>query len=393
MRRKEPEVKPESYERKAEPWPRVPVSGLGREVAQRVLESGIRVDEEERAGTYFQADHSVVSVSLKSAFEGMVELMSTMEAIERHGWVRDLMWGTMDPSADRFTDFASKNWDNGYFIRILEGQRVTLPVQACLFLSKENLNQNVHNIIVAEPGSEAQIITGCATHPSVRHGLHIGVSEFYVRRGAKLTFTMIHNWADEFDARPRTGIVVEDGATFISNYICLKPVRSLQMSPAAYCRGESSRASFNSILYGKGSSYMDVGSRIFLQGKGSRGEIVSRAAAADESTIYARGLLVGEHEDSRAHLECRGLLLSDRAHMHAVPELIGRVKGTELSHEAAVGKIAEDQIQYLMARGFTEREAEALIIRGFMDVGIFGLPERITRDISEMLDRALEGAL
>lgn len=391
--REEPEVNPGSYRRRAEPWPKRSLRELEREISERVLEAGVRTDEEERAGTYFQADHSVLAATVKSAFEGMVELMSTREALERYGWARELMWGILNPSADRFTDFASRDWDNGYFIRVLEGQRVTLPVQACLFLSQENLSQNVHNIIVAEPGSEAQIITGCAAHPRVRHGLHIGISEFYVRRGARLTFTMIHNWADEFDVRPRTGILIEDGATFVSNYICLKPVRSLQMYPAAYCRGEGSRVSFNSILYGKGTSYMDVGSKVILQGRGSRGEITSKAVAADASTIYARGLLVGEHPDSRAHLECRGLLLSESAQMHAIPELIGRARGTELSHEAAVGKIAEEQVQYLMARGFTEREAEALIIRGFMDVGIFGLPEKLTRDINEMIDRALEGAL
>ncbi|MEM2878962.1 MAG: SufD family Fe-S cluster assembly protein [Candidatus Hadarchaeales archaeon] len=391
--KEEPEVKLESYRRKAEPWSKKPLRDLEPEISQRVLESGVRTDEEERAGTYFQADHSVVATSLKSAFEGMVELMSTREALERHEWARNLMWGVLNPSADRFTEFASRDWDNGYFIRVLEGQKVTLPIQACLFLSQENLSQNVHNIIVAEPGSEAQIITGCATHPRVRHGLHIGVSEFYVRKGAKLTFTMIHNWADEFDVRPRTGIIIEDGASFVSNYICLKPVRSLQMYPAAYCRGEESRVSFNSILYGKGGSYMDVGSKVMLQGRNSRGEIISKAVAADESAIYARGLLVGEHSESRAHLECRGLLLSDRARIHAIPELIGSAKGTELSHEAAVGKIAEEQIQYLMARGFTEREAEALIIRGFMDVGIFGLPEKLTRDINEMINRTLESAI
>jgi len=393
MGKEEPEVRPESYERRTEPWPKKKISELEPEISQRIVDSGIRTDEEERAGTYFQVDHSVVLVSLKRAFEGKIEMMSTREALKKYGWARGLRWGLLNPSADRFTDFASKNWDNGYFIRILEGQRIALPLQACFFLSRENLNQNVHNIIVAEPGSEAQIITGCAAHPHIRHGLHIGISEFYVKKGAKLMFTMVHSWADEFDARPRTAILLEDGATFVSNYVCLKPVRSLQMYPVAYCRGEGSAVSFNSIVYGNGSSYMDVGSKVVLQGGGSRGEIISRAVAADRSTIYARGMLVGEHEDSRAHLECRGLLLSDMARMHAIPELIGKVRGTELSHEAAVGKIAEEQIQYLMARGFTEREAEALIIRGFMDVDIFGLPGKLTREIREMLDKVIEGAL
>ena len=165
------------------------------------------------------------------------------------------------------------------------------------------------------------------------------------------------------------------------------------MYPTAYCRGEDSRVSFNSILYGVGESKIDVGAKVVLQGEGSRGEVVSRAVATDKAQIYVRGFLLGEREESRAHLECRGLLLSDEAMIHAIPELLAKVKGAELSHEAAVGKIAEDQILYLMARGFSREEAESLIVRGFMDVSILGLPERLSRDIKRMIDATTLGAL
>ncbi len=221
----------------------------------------------------------------------------------------------------------------------------------------------------------------------------MGISEFYVKKNAKLTFTMIHNWAQNFNVRPRTAALVGDGATFINNYMCMKPVKSLQMYPVAYCKGANSRVRFNTILHGGQNSYLDVGSKVVLQGKGSKGEIIARAIASDNAQINARGLLVGEHEDSKAHLECRGLLLSNEAFIHAIPELVGKVKGTELSHEAAVGKIAEEQVQYLMARGFSESEAESLIIRGFMDISIFGLPDALKRDVKRMIDVTLGGAL
>lgn len=165
------------------------------------------------------------------------------------------------------------------------------------------------------------------------------------------------------------------------------------MYPIAYCKGVNSRVSFNTILYGTGNSYLDVGSKVVLQGKGSRGEVIARAIADDNAQIYARGLLVGEHKDSKAHLECRGLLFSDRALIRAVPELLGKVDGTDLTHEAAVGKIAEEQVQYLMARGFSEEEAESLIVRGFMDISIFGLPDTLRREIKKMVDVTTERAM
>ncbi|RLG57692.1 MAG: SufD family Fe-S cluster assembly protein [Hadesarchaea archaeon] len=381
------------FKREAVPWPSCAVSTLPKDITQRALSVGVSVDEKERSGTYFQIDKSAVFKRIKKAFEGKAEVMSTKDALKKYRWAEDYWWRLVNADADKYTSLVDQKWDQGYFIRIFEGQKIELPLQACLFVSRENFNQNVHNLIIAEPDSEAQIITGCTVHPNVHRGLHVGVSEFYVKKNAKLTFTMVHNWAQNFDARPRTAVLVDAGATFVSNYICLKPVRSLQMYPVAYCRGANSRASFNTILHGGKNSYLDVGSKVVLQGRGSRGEVIARAIATDKAQIKARGLLVGEHEDSRAHLECRGLLLSDQASIHAIPELVGKVEGTELSHEAAVGRIAAEQIQYLMARGFSDSQAKALIIRGFMDVGIFGLPDVLKSEIKRMVDTTIAGSL
>lgn len=92
---------------------------------------------------------------------------------------------------------ARLNLHDRYFIRDLPGTKVITPGQSCLYLEKEGLGQNVHNIIITEEGSELHVITGCATAEHLRRGLHIGVSEFYIKKNAKLIFTMIHSWAKE----------------------------------------------------------------------------------------------------------------------------------------------------------------------------------------------------
>ncbi|MEM3530253.1 MAG: SufD family Fe-S cluster assembly protein, partial [Nitrososphaerales archaeon] len=188
-------------------------------------------------------------------------------------------------------------------------------------------------------------------------------------------------------------VLIEDDATFVNNYICLKPVKSLQTYPVAYCKGSNSKVRFNSIVVGKGNSHIDLGAKIVLQGSGSKGEIITNAIASDNAKIYSRGSLVGENSNSKAHLECKGLLVSDKAFIHAIPELIGKISGTELSHEAAIGKIAEEQIRYLMARGFSETEARSLIVRGFMDVTIFGLPDALRDELKRIIDEVSKGIL
>lgn len=89
--------------------------------------------------------------------------------------------------------------------------------------------------------------------------------------------------------------------------------------------------------------------------------------------------------DIKAHLECKGLLLKGGL-IYAVPELEGHVDGVEMSHEAAVGKIAQEEICYLMSRGLSEEEATATIVRGFLNVDIPGLPAPLKAEI----DRAVE---
>ncbi len=205
---------------------------------------------------------------------------------------------------------------------------------------------------------------------------------FILKKNAKVTFTMIHNWAEDVAVRPRTGTIVEENGVFMSNYICMRPVKTLQMYPTTYCIGENATVRYNTILSASQGSNMDVGSKVFLRAKGSRAEVVARAISKG-GAIVTRGNLIGEVPGIKAHLECRGLILSEQGSILAIPELDGRVSGVEMSHEAAVGKIAEEEIQYLMARGLTDEESTAAIVRGFLDVEIKGLPEHLQAEIKK----------
>ena len=380
------------YGRKAKKRSRVSeLSKVPHEILKSAYEVGVR--EKERAGSFFQIDHSAMLSKVNEKFEGQVEVMTVKDALKKYPWLRDYYWKAVDVTADKYTARAELEFDDGYFFRILKGAKVTFPLQSCLFIAQRNFNQNVHNIIIAEENSKAQIITGCTLHQGVERALHIGISEFFIRKNAKLTFTMIHRWNDNADVRPRTVALVDDNATFASNYILLNPVRSLQMYPAVFCNGKNSVARLNSIIHATRNTNVDIGSKIVLNGENSRGEVVSRVIGRDSSGVIARGMLEGNVKTGKAHLECRGLLLSDNAYIHSIPELIGRKEGVDLSHEAAVGKIADKEINYLRARGLNEEEATALIVRGFLDVRIMGLPEKIEDEIRKLVDVTTEEAM
>ncbi|MGA1790230.1 MAG: SufB/SufD family protein [bacterium] len=355
---------------------------LGPGEKQSMEGAGLSISGDERSGSYVLMDQSIVHCNI---VQPGVEVMDIGDALKKHSHLKEYFWKAVSPETDKYTANTYLNPPRGYFIRILPETKALYPVQACLYMGHDKMAQYVHNVIIAEEGAELDIITGCTTGPKLHSGVHVGVSEFFIKKGAKVTFTMIHNWSEEVIVRPRTVAFLEESATFISNYVSMKKVRSTQMYPVAYLKGEGATARFSSILVAPPGSDLDVGAKVFLQAKGTKAEVIARTISTG-GTVRARGFLIGEVPDVKAHLECRGLLLSEEGIIHAIPELEGRKQGVDLSHEAAVGKIAQEEIEYLMARGLSEDEATAIIVRGFLNIEIVGLPPALRSEI----DRAIE---
>lgn len=371
------------------------LESLSHQIQEAAILTGISLEEEQRAGSYLQIDQSVVYESLNKAYEGQLEIMSTTEALARYDWLEEYFWKSVPVDQDKYTSQAALHMTHGYFVRVFPHQKPQYPIQSCLLVAENYISQNVHNIIIVEEGAELQVITGCTLSKSDAEGIHLGISEFYVKKGGKLFFTMIHNWADNFHVRPRTWVVVEEDGSFINNYVLLKPVKSIQAFPVAHLKGDRSSAKFNTVVYGVKDSYIDLGSRIILEGKETRGESIARTIAADESVIYSRGDLIARTKEyCLAHLDCRGILFSQRANIYAIPQLVSDgAPRAELSHEASIGPIAEEQVEYLMSRGISREDAVSLITSGFLNLDIPYIPEFLDRSIKEVISVTSQDSL
>jgi Fe-S cluster assembly scaffold protein SufB len=372
------------------------LQSLERQVREAALMSGFDANEAERSGSYFQLDRTPIYQKVMDAFGGQIEIMSTQDALEK--WPEEMVekywWRAVAPDKDKYTALVALHQTEGYFIRVKAGQKVEKPIQACLFISESNVSQNVHNVIIVEDGAEANVITGCNIHTNVKEGLHAGISEFYVGKGAKLTFTMVHNWAEDFSVRPRTGIVVDDDGTYINNYVLLRPVKSIQAFPVCKLEGKRSTGVFNTIVYGLKDSHIDLGSETQLIGEGSRSEAVARTVSLDQSTVYSRGRLIGKTNECKAHLDCRGIVQSEHSVQWAIPDLASEgAPGAALSHEAAISPIAQEEVYYLMSRGMPEDEAMSMITRGFVSIDIPGLPEPLRRSIDKAIEETSREAM
>jgi len=351
-----------------------------------LLQVGVVPSQEGRSGSFILLDNAVAYSSLK---DKNVELTSTHKALEKYEWLKDYSWKLVQVDADKYTAKTYLEDADGYFVRVPAGKKGSMPVQTCLLLGSKKVSQTVHNIIVVEKDASLDIITGCTSKKGVEEGLHLGITEMYVKKGATLNFTMIHNWAEQIGVRPRTVINVEEGGTYISNYICLKPVRSVQAYPTVRLNGKGAVTRLNTIAIAHSGSELDLGSRAIFNAPETRAELVSRTITVGGKMI-ARGEMIANAKGSKGHLECKGLVIGKGSQL-AIPVLEANVDDVELTHEAAVGKIAKDQVEYLMSRGISEEEAVGMIVRGFLDVGIRGIPEELKNEIENTITQTAFG--
>ena len=354
----------------------------------RILHAGVDVDSGNASAVFMHMDQSTVHCETR---DPGLELLDIKVAMKRYDNLPEYAWKLVDRDKDEFTRNVAENTHGGYFIRTKAGAKITKPVQSCLFLKADGAGQNVHNIVIVEEDSELHIMTGCSTAHGSTHAAHLGITEYYIKKGGKLTFTMVHNWGENATVRPRSVGVVEQDGVFQSNYVLLNPVGTLQMYPAIHLNGRGGIARFNSIIVTPEGSHVDCGNRVIMNAPDTRCEIISRTITTGGVNI-ARGHIAGHAVPCRGHLECKGLILGG-GQMLAVPELDATVEGVDLSHEAAVGKIAQDEIEYLMARGMDEAEATSTIVRGFLNVDIMGLDGPLAKAIQEQVEQIDAGAM
>ncbi|MBS7611825.1 SufD family Fe-S cluster assembly protein [Candidatus Bathyarchaeota archaeon] len=358
---------------------------LEDELSSSIESVGLNVDEKNTLGSYIQIDQT--AVYSQSRRRGLT-ILNLKEALKRLDFLRNFYWRLIPVDLDKFTALAALYEESGYVIVVEKGFKSDKPTQACLLIRSPRSLQTPHNIIIAEEETNLHVITGCTTAPE-SFGLHVGISEFYIGRNATVTFTMIHSWSKASHVRPRTAVLVEDGGRFISNYVVLKPATSIQMYPSIRLIGENASAISTSVILGSGNASIDVGSSVSLESEGSNCRILSRVVGGGSSETVARSRITAVIDNVRGHTECNGIIVSDNASITAIPELEAKAKNIELTHEAAIGKISEEEIFYLQTRGFTREEAVSLIIGGFLESGLSELPANVEKYLKSAIQWAL----
>lgn len=264
-------------------------------------------------------------------------------------------------------DIVSKTDGSGIDIRIKEGTRhesVHIPV----VLSESGLKEVVYNDFYIGADSDVVIVAGCGIHNcGNQDSQHDGIHRFYVGKNAKVKYVEKHYGEGDGNGKrilnPGTEVYMEEGSSMEMEMVQIKGVDSTKRTTAAELAA-GAKLVVRERLLTHGSQYAESGYTVKLNGDDSSTDLVSRSVAKDESFQRFDSLIIGNAK-CMGHTECDAIIMGD-ARIQAIPQLEANNIDAALIHEAAIGKIAGEQIIKLMTLGLTEEEAEAQIINGFL---------------------------
>ncbi|WP_405738442.1 SufB/SufD family protein [Anaerovibrio slackiae] len=256
---------------------------------------------------------------------------------------------------------------SGIDIRIKPGTRnesVHIPV----VLSESGIKETVYNDFYIGEDSDVVIVAGCGIHNcGNQDSQHDGVHRFFVGKNARIRYVEKHygegDGAGKRILNPVTEVYQEAGSYVDMEMVQIKGVDNTHRITRAEL-AEGATMIVHERLMTHGEQVATSVYEVALNGEGSSTDVISRSVAKDTSEQVFEAAIVGNSVCS-GHAECDAIIM-DKAHVVAVPKLDARNVDAALIHEAAIGKIAGDQLIKLMSLGLTEAEAEEQIIGGFL---------------------------
>ena len=264
-------------------------------------------------------------------------------------------------------EITSKTDKPGIDIRIKPGT-VNESVHIPVVLSESGLKEVVYNDFFVGDDCDVVIVAGCGiSNCGDQDSAHDGVHRFFIGKNCKLKYVEKHYGEGTGRGKrimnPKTEVNIGEGSSVEMEMVQIKGVDDTVRDTIARL-DKGARLVVHERLLTHGSQRAESGYTIELNGDDSSADVVSRSVAKEESWQLYRSRIVGNALCS-GHTECDAIIM-DKAKVLAVPELEANNIDAALIHEAAIGKIAGDQIIKLMTLGLTESEAEEQIINGFL---------------------------
>ncbi|MBR3845108.1 MAG: SufD family Fe-S cluster assembly protein [Clostridia bacterium] len=264
-------------------------------------------------------------------------------------------------------DIVSKADKPGIDIIVKPGTKresIHIPV----IISESGLKDMVYNDFYIGDDADVTIIAGCGIHNcGDQDSAHDGIHSFHVGKGARVRYVERHYGEEEGTGEnimnPTTVIEIDEGGYLEMETTQIKGIDSTIRNTNAVL-GKDATLIVKEKIMTHGSQHAETVFNVDLNGEGSSTNVISRSVAKDTSTQTFLSKINGNAE-CYGHTECDAIIM-DNASVRAIPEITANDINASLIHEAAIGKIAGEQIIKLMTLGLTEQEAEEQIVNGFL---------------------------
>lgn len=237
-----------------------------------------------------------------------------------------------------------------------------------VLLSQTGLTELVYNDFHIGEAADITIVAGCGIHNGGDlASRHDGIHTFYIGKNARVRYVEKHYGSGDGNGErimnPQTIIKMEEGSYFEMDTVQIKGIDSTERVTQADLEKDA-RLVIKEKIMTHGKQFAKTNFTVNLNGDGSGADVVSRSVAKDDSVQSFLSTING-NAACTGHTECDAILM-DRGSVSAIPALTANCLDASLIHEAAIGKIAGEQIVKLMSLGLTEEEAEAQIVNGFL---------------------------
>ena len=264
-------------------------------------------------------------------------------------------------------EIVSKTDKDGIDIKIkpfTKHEDVHIPV----VLTKSGFHDMVYNDFFVGEGSEVTIVAGCGIHNCGDcDSQHDGIHTFYVEKNAKVTYIEKHYGEGDGSGtrvmNPTTIVYLDEGASIQMETVQIRGIDSTVRKTKIVC-GKGAEAVITERLLTHGKQHAESDMEIELNGEDARGRVISRSVAQDESKQIFHPVVVGNSK-CFGHVQCDSIIMG-KATIESIPAITANSTDAQLIHEAAIGKIAGDQLLKLQTLGLTEEEAEDTILKGFL---------------------------
>ena len=256
---------------------------------------------------------------------------------------------------------------SGIDIRIkpgTKGEQCHIPV----IISKSGVTEMVYNDFYIGEDCDVEIVAGCGIHNcGGEDSRHDGIHTFYVGKHSHVKYTEKHYGdGDGTGGRimnPQTVVYLEEGATIQMETVQIRGIDSPKREPKIVC-GKDAEAVVTERLMTHGDQVAESDMEISLDGEGARGRVISRSVAKGTYRQVFYPKMVG-NAACFGHVQCDSIIMG-QAHIESIPAITANCPDAQLIHEAAIGKIAGDQLLKLETLGLTPEEAEETILKGFL---------------------------